>query len=108
MSKTGVTLIICGILLMLIGWIAPSLPELLGAQYRETAIFLPLVLTVIRPVLILIGIAVLVGVTVLFGIPGWAPGDRKPDRETLGILVVIGGCIAIAALASIVWQALLW
>ena len=49
---------------------------------------LPLLLTIIRPIIVTLGILLLALAIVTFGMPGWAPGERKPDRETLAIIVV--------------------
>ncbi|MDD5040929.1 MAG: hypothetical protein PHX87_06285 [Candidatus Peribacteraceae bacterium] len=67
---SGKILIVCGILLMFLGLAAPSIPAFSGAQYRETALFLPLVFTIIRPFVMAAGL-------LLAAIGAWMLRHRK-------------------------------
>lgn len=95
-----------GLLLILLGLIAPWIPGWLGAQYRETAVFLPLILTIFRPIIAVSGVVLVILAAVFFGVPGWAPDGRKPDRESAIIIaVILGFALAIAA-GAVLWSLL--
>ena len=52
----------------------------------------------------IVAVVVIAGAVVFFGIPGWIPGDRKPDKETMAVIAVIFGLIVVVIIGAVIWE----
>ncbi len=46
----------------------------------------------------------IVGAIIFFDIPAWVPGDRKPNKEAMGIIIVLFGLIVCVIIGSVIWE----
>ncbi len=60
--------------------------------------------TVLQIIGAAVAVVLIASAAVFFGIPGWVPGDRKPDKETMTIIAVILGLIVCVITGAVIWQ----
>ena len=60
--------------------------------------------TVLQIIVGVIAVVVIAVAAVLFGVPGWVPGDRKPDKEVMTIVAVIFGLIVFVIIVAVTWE----